>query len=638
MFRLIEEGCGILSCFRENTAGKVHELLENGWDMLPQNVQEMATRAGNMATMAGTVGELAVGFTHSRVMDVMSQALPQLFPSEASDPDDNVEIIDGPKIVVWLVHPTRYRKDGTPCKWKKQILPSNAIGQLHALLPKSIRDGEDREIPVECHILEDTVQPFNLKRIGGSMQSEDAQGIVMFCGVQTNQWPRGLDLASLCRQKEIPVAMGGYHVRAELPLTSAQAQELGISLAIGEAEATYQNQRNMLETILRDVADGHLQAEYRQSENPDISRESLSDVMPEYQEMMFNPTMATLETSRGCPMPCSFCTIRTIGGREVRARNPGQMKDWLQKVYLENGIRSIFITDDNFARNDQRFEVLQMLEELRNEGSPIDVMIQVDTMAAKGNEGRRFVEACGRAGVYGVFLGIESLDPMTLKAMKKSQNKPEKYREVTDAWHGINAIAQCGFIIGNEADTIGVGKRSAQTLIDMGIDIASSFILTPLPGSIDYHKLHERGLVTCKDFNSYDSHSEACIQFPGGLTREQILAETTAFYDEFYSLRHLPGLAGRLSGHSLQVATRQWLWYKLAASRGDHPMFSGFGAVKPDYVRSQFPDRTPENVSDLAPSQNGPGSAARENAKTQQPAKRLALVDEAGVAQTLVGE
>lgn len=628
MIRLIEEGSGVLSFLREKTADRVREIFENGWNRLPPNIQEMASRAGNLATMAGTVGEVAAGFTRSQIMDAIGQAFPQFAPHETAAPDRRIEAVNGKKIVVWLVHPTKYRRDGTPCKWKKQILPSNAIGQLHALLPAAISDGEDGAIPVECHILEDTVQPFDLEEIERSMQGDDVQGIVMFCGIQTNQWPRALDLASLCREKNIPVVMGGYHVRAELPFTAAQARELGISLAIGEAEATDPYKGNMLEAILQDVAGGELQPEYRQSGNPDISFTNLSDVMPEYQEMMFNPTMATLETGRGCPMPCTFCTIRTIGGREVRARDPEQMKDWLRMVYMENGIRSIFITDDNFAKSDQKFAVLQMLEELRGEGCPIDIMIQVDTTAAKGETGKRFVEACGRAGVYSVFLGIESLEPATLKAMKKSQNKPEEYREITSAWHGINAIAQCGFIIGNEADTVGVGKRSARALIDMGIDIASAFVLTPLPGSIDYHTLHQQGFVTGRDFNNYDSHSDACIQFPGGLTAEQILTENGDFYNEFYALRNLAVLAGRLNGHSLQVATRQWLWYKLSASRGEHPMFSGFGAVKPDYVRQQFPDRIPRNVSDLAPSPNGPGSAARESLK-KQPIRRLPLASEA---------
>jgi radical SAM superfamily enzyme YgiQ (UPF0313 family) len=615
LMRVLEGGGEILSYLRGRTSDRVREIFEQGWNMLPPNIQDMAKTAGNMVTMAGTAKDVVISFTREQAQHAIEQAFQQFRAPETTFPDHRIEAVTGKKIVVWLVHPTNYRKDGTPRKWKKQILPSNAIGQLHALLPAEIQDGSDRKVPVECHFLEDTVQAFDVDAIADSMRGEDVTGAVLFCGVQTNQWPRALDLASLCREKGIPVIMGGYHVRADLPFTSKQARELGISLAIGEAEAADSAGRPLMEGILSDLAEDDLQPEYRQKKNPDISFGPLSNVVPEYQDLMYNPAMATLETSRGCPLPCSFCTIRTIGGREVRARNPGKMKSWLRKAYLEKGIRSIFITDDNFARNNQRFDVLKMLEELRGEGKPIEVLIQVDTKAAKGEEGKRFVEACGRAGVYSVFLGVESLDPETLKDMRKSQNDPSQYREVAQAWHGINAIVQCGFIIGNQKDTAGVGKRSAHALVDMGVDLASAFVLTPLPGSVDYHDFHQRGIIKGRDFNAYDSHSEACIQFPGGLTSEQILQESEEFYREFYSFKNFRLLAEKLNGESLKIVTRQWIWYKYSSSRGDHPMYSGIGSIRPDYIRQQFQSRLPDEVSDLAPSPDGPGSPASEKIK-----------------------
>ena len=288
------------------------------------------------------------------------------------------------------------------------------------------------------------------------------------------------------------------------------------------------------------------------------------------------------------------------------------MKEWLRGQYDQHGIETVFITDDNFSKSKQRFEVLDVLADLRAEGLPIGAMIQVDTMATLGKEGARFVDACQKAGVYAVFLGIESVDPATLKGMDKPQNHPDRYKDMIQTWHDHNILAQCGFILGSKEDTPGVGRRSAQTLLKMGIDVAAAYVLTPLPGSVDYHKFHEAGNVKEADFNAYDSHSKAYLEFPGGMSPEQIMKEYAEFYEEFFALKNLPHLAERLEGRALIAAMRQWFWYKYAINKGDHPMYSGWGTLETDYRRSDFTNNIPTDVQELAPRADGPGSPARE--------------------------
>lgn len=591
----------------EIVQGKVREVVEGGLNRLPLRVQ-------NISTLAGTLGEIFIDFTANSIKSALHQTIPWIFtPEKSATAEPGVEAIKGKKIAVWLVHPTNYRDDGTPRKYKRQILPSNAIGQLSALMPEKILDSRGNEIPIELHFLEDAAQPFDIDAIQESLDGKDVKGMVMLCGVQSNQWPRALNLARLCKERNIPVVAGGYHVRADLPLTRKQAEKIGITLAIGEAEAAVADDgRPFLTAILEDLSDEKLQLEYRQTRNPDIEGTALSDILKSYQKLMITPEMATMETSRGCPLPCSFCTIRTIGGKKVRARTTDQMKGWLREIFEKKEIRKIFITDDNFARNDQRFEILKIFEELRNEGLRYSLMLQVDTMATAGEQGAKFLKACEAAGVYAVFLGIESVDPVTLREMNKPQNHPERYGEMIDAWHKINVFTQCGFIIGNRNDSKGVGKRSAQTLHDMGIDIATANILTPLPGSVDYHNFHEQGVISERDLNRYDSHSAACIEFPGGLTKEEVEKEYRDFYMEFYSLKNLMRLTDRLKGETLRAAIRQWVWSLYSSLRGDHPMFSGLGNLPPDFVRADFPDDSPLSIEELAPQANGPGATGRE--------------------------
>jgi tRNA A37 methylthiotransferase MiaB len=623
IMRLLEDGGERLAAMRDYTARCVRNAVEDGWNGLCSNFSAMkenvaaaagnvANVANNMGTMAGTVGEVVAGFARDRVREMMEVSFPSLKKPDTPICDQGVERIAGKRVVVWLVHPTNYRPDGTPRKYKRQTLPSNAIGQLRAMIPKKLLDGSDKGMPVECHFLEDTVQPFDIDEIARSMEGEGVRGVMILCGIQSNAWPRAMDLASLCRDRNIPVIAGGYHMRAELPLTAKQAREIGISLAIGEAEAATTDGRPMMEAILLDLCRGEMKAEYRQAKNPDISGTALPEISPAYQQILYNPTSTALETSRGCPLPCSFCSVRTIAGREMRSRNPEQMSSWLKHAYTVEGIRSLFLTDDNFPRNKQKFEILAMFERLRREGFPINLLIQADTKATEGENGKRFLEACRHAGVYSVFIGVESVDPATLKAMGKQHNNPAQYAKMVADWHSINAIVQCGIIIGSEQDTYGVGARSAQALLDMGIDIATPFILTPLPGSVDYHRFHRDGMIIEPDLNLYDSHSAACLQFPGGLTPQDVEREYADFYREFYAFPNLPRITARLSGESLRAATRQWLWYKLAILRGDHPMCSGLGLVEPDFRRSDFPNRIPAEVNALAPRHDGPGSQERE--------------------------
>jgi radical SAM superfamily enzyme YgiQ (UPF0313 family) len=605
-FLFSETGGAALERFNsslEAAGEKIIEKVSGLCDTDPDSFTRFGKAIGQLAV------EMSKASVHGIVRGVHEKIATRLLP-QGDFYDDAIERPKGKKLLVWLVHPTNYRENGEPRKWKKAILPSNAIGQLKALLPNQIIiDGE--EVLIETRFLEDSVQPFDINGIKRSAEGEGVKAMVMLCGIQTNQSVRALHLAELCRTRNIPVVAGGYHVRADLPITEKEAAKYGMSLAIGEGESELEDGRPFLETILQDAWQGNLQPEYRQAANPQIRNEPFSEVIPEYQQLMINPKMTTMETSRGCPLPCSFCTIRTIGGNEVRARDPGKMKQWLRRQVGQNGIDTVFITDDNFSKSPQRFEVLEIMTELRKEGFPIKAMIQADTMATAGKEGARFAQACQDAGVYAVFLGIESVDPATLKGMNKPQNNPGRYKKMIDDWHDHNIQAQCGFILGNREDTAGVGRRSAKALLEMGVDVASASILTPLPGSVDYYRFHQAGYVAEPDFNSYDSHSRAYMKFPGGLTEQQVMQEYAEFYDEFFALANLPHLAERLNGETLIAAMRQWFWYKYAITRGDHPMYSGWGTQETDFHRSIFENSTPA-VRDLAPRADGPGSPARE--------------------------
>src|SRR6185295_5878184 len=127
---------------------------------------------------------------------------------------------------------------------------------------------------------------------------------------------------------------------------------------------------------------------------------------------------------RGCPFQCSFCTIINVQGRKSRRRSP----DDVEQIIRENvaqGLHSFFITDDNFARNQDWEPILDRLIRLRKvEKLNLSFVIQVDTLCHKLP---KFIKKCKSAGVKRVFIGLENINPDSLAGAKKRQNKITEY-------------------------------------------------------------------------------------------------------------------------------------------------------------------------------------------------------------------
>src|SRR5262249_53997079 len=145
----------------------------------------------------------------------------------------------------------------------------------------------------------------------------------------------------------------------------------------------------------------------------------------------------------------------------------------------------------NFARNREWESIFDRLIALREEGIPLGLMIQVDTLCHKIPN---FVEKARRAGVTRVFIGLENINPDNLAAAKKKQNKITEYRKMLLAWKSEGIITLAGYILGFPADTPESIKRDLDIIkAELPIDILEFFCLTPLPGSEDHQKLWKAG-------------------------------------------------------------------------------------------------------------------------------------------------
>ena len=400
-----------------------------------------------------------------------------------------------------LIKPSHYDDDGYVIQWYRSAIPSNTLAVLYGLAKDCAEQkvlGPDIEL--EIHSFDETNTRIDATRIARLVEGADI-GMVMLVGVQSNQFPRALDIARPLRERGIMVGIGGFHVSGTIAMLAERdpdvrrAEEMGISLFAGEAE-------EQLGQVLRDAADGRLKPLYNFMSDLPALEGVPSPVLPAFRIKRTAGMISSFDAGRGCPYQCSFCTIINVQGRKSRRRSADDIEA-IVRTNLAQGIKRFFITDDNFARNKDWESIIDRLIQLREvEKHSINFIIQVDTLCHRIPN---FIEKCARAGVKRVFIGLENINPESLMGSKKRQNKITEYRKMLLAWKSAGAITYCGYILGFPNDTPETIRRDIEIIQrELPVDLLEFFHLTPLPGSEDHKKLHQAGVAMDPDMNKYD--------------------------------------------------------------------------------------------------------------------------------------
>ena len=389
-----------------------------------------------------------------------------------------------------LVKPSHYDNDGYVIQWLRSPIPSNSLASLCGIA----KDCGERHVlgpnvDLEIHAFDETNTRIRPARLAAMIQAADS-GMVMLVGVQSNQFPRALDLARPLRAAGILVAIGGFHVSGVLSMLDGadpdmdRARAMGVSLFAGEAEGH-------LDEVLGDAAAGRLKPLYNfMAGLPSLEGTPIPLMAAERARRTVGGT-TSFDAGRGCPYQCSFCTIINVQGRKSRYRSPDDIEKIVRVNYAQ-GLRSFFITDDNFARNKQWEPILDRLIRLREvDELNIGFIIQVDTLCHRLPN---FIEECARAGVRRVFIGLENINPQNLLGAKKRQNKITEYRQMLLAWKAARVITYAGYILGFPNDTIESILHDIDVIKrELPVDLLEFFLLTPLPGSEDHLKLVRAG-------------------------------------------------------------------------------------------------------------------------------------------------
>ena len=479
-----------------------------------------------------------------------------------------------------MIKPSHYDDNGYPIQWLRSAIPSNTLACLNGLAEDAQRRAVlGSEVTIRLRTYDETNRRVLPSRIIREIRRIGGKALIALVGVQSNQFPRAVDLARPFIAAGLPVAMGGFHISGclamlpEMPPEMVAAQGLGISFFAGEAE------NGRLDQVLRDAWDGTLAPLYNHMDDLPSLQGEPPLILPRQHVRRTSGSLSSIDLGRGCPYQCSFCTIINVQGRKSRFRSP----DDLEKIIRENcaqGIKRFFITDDNFARNRHWEPLFDRMIALREEGLNIGFTIQVDTLCHRIPH---FIEKAARAGVRRVFIGLENINPENLLGAKKRQNRITEYREMLQQWREHGAITYAGYIIGFPGDTKASILRDVEIIKrELPLDILEFFMLTPLPGSEDHKVLWQQGAWMDDDLNKYDLNHRVTHHVT--MSDAEWDSAYRAAWENYYTPDHVRTILRRAAAHELgrpKTALTTILWFKLMILfESVHPLEGGAFRLK----------------------------------------------------------
>ena len=474
-----------------------------------------------------------------------------------------------------LIKPSHYDDDGYVVQWLRSSIPSNSLAMVYALAAQAAEQqalGPDVQIDITA--MDETNVRVPVAKIIRQIQDNAGFGMIGLIGVQSNQFPRALDLARPFRAAGIPVVIGGFHVSgclAMLPDMQAdvqQALDLGCSLFAGEAE-------DRMARVLQDAAAGRLEPIYNYLDDLPALEDARTPYLPASVIGRTANHHASFDAGRGCPFQCSFCTIINVQGRKSRRRSPDDIERLIKEHWAE-GVRRFFITDDNFARNKDWEAIFDRIIQIRERDRiKIRLIIQVDTLC---HQLPNFVEKAARAGVTRVFIGLENINPANLLQAKKRQNRITEYRKMLLAWKKAGVITFAGYILGFPADTPESIRRDIEIIKrELPIDILEFFCLTPLPGSEDHKNLFTRGVAMDPDMNKYDL--EHVCTGHARMSREQWERAYRLAWETYYTAEHMETVMRRAAATRISPGKMMFLllwFYGCVQLEHIHPLEGGY--------------------------------------------------------------
>ena len=330
-------------------------------------------------------------------------------------------------------------------------------------------------------------------------------------GAMTRMIARAYKVAEAIREIGVPVVMGGPHVTEvpDEPLGRDGGKRYADAIAVGEADDTWPR-------IVEDTANGCLKELY---EPVDADGKEVKPSLDEYPEIgwteldldQFNMVprllrqklsklgggwgsfrVIPIESGRGCPYGCEFCTVTGFFGDSLRFRSDesvvSEMLRLKRRAHEEGGQVAVFFVDDNFAIDRKRTKSL--LRAIIAADAQLPWVAQISANLLEDEE---LVDLIDQAGGKWMFIGMESIDDTNLKDVNKGFNKPETYQPVLESLADRNIYAITSFIFGMDNDTPGVAERTLAKIQQWPPGLPVFGQLTPFPATPLYDRLLDAG-------------------------------------------------------------------------------------------------------------------------------------------------
>lgn len=381
-----------------------------------------------------------------------------------------------------------------PASEDSAYLPRMGLGILAALT----------EPTDEVLYTDEILRPFDIDR---DVKDVDLVGI----SVDSKTARRAYEIATAYRKRGVKVVLGGIHPTA-LPEEAALFAD---AVVVGEAEDTWP-------VLLRDFHAKAMKPLYGGGPRPVLGGRPFArrDLFRSKKYIPFQ----VVQTMRGCPFTCEFCSVSTANGTTMRFR---PVEDVLAET-AQLGSRLLFADDNVMVQKSYSAELFPRLAEQKKTW-----VGQCSLAAVRKLEN---VELMAKSGCKALFIGFESVDDATLKQMGKSQNRVSEYKDVVSMLHDHGIVTWGAFVFGFDEDTTETFEKTAQFAIDAQITMASFAILTPYPGTKLYKRLAAEGRLTDPRWWLRKNHdADSPYYVPKNMTREQLHEGWQRAWQQFYS-------------------------------------------------------------------------------------------------------
>lgn len=393
---------------------------------------------------------------------------------------------------------------------------------------------------IKVKIFCENISPINWEEI----KNADLIGLTAL----TTLAPRAYEIIERVRKinPDCKIIMGGVHVTSR----PEEALENGVDFAVrNEGEKTLKKLVNCLRnnSNLKEIKGLSFKKNGQIYHNPGRKDFQELDELPTpdfsliegYKKLKFVP----IQTSRGCPHNCEFCSVVQMFGRKIRYRSSKKVIKDLNKMnqFFNLNRKHIFFVDDNFSANTKRTK--HLLNRLDKTNLDLNWSTQEEVNVYKKEE---ILDLMKKTGCDRLYIGIESFDESSLKEYEKPQNL-EDIEKAISTIHQRDILIHGMFVIGADSDTKSSIIKTVKSTVENNIDTAQFFILIPLPGTRIFQKLKEEDRILANKVKKWDLFDGHHVVFqPKNLSPHELQQLQLKAFKHFYNIKNSFG----------------WLWKK----------------------------------------------------------------------------